>query len=154
MTKFITSLVLCFSVAFLGSLVTFGSIPTWYAQLNKPFFAPPNWVFGPVWSTLYFLMAMSLSIVWNEKLKHKKKEEAMQLFVFQLSINLLWSFVFFGFHQPLLAFLTIIVLWISIFATIKYFYKISKISAYLLYPYIAWVTLASVLNAAIVVLNR
>jgi len=151
--KLITSIVLCFLVAFLGSLVTISSIPTWYAQLNKPFFSPPNWIFGPVWTALYFLMAVSLYIVWNKNLKNRTKENAMKVFIFQLILNLFWSLVFFGLHQPFLAYITIIILWIAIFMTIKYFYKISKMSAYLLVPYIIWVTLASVLNLAIVALN-
>jgi len=151
--KLITSIALCFLVAFLGSLVTISSVPTWYALLNKPFFSPPNWVFGPVWTTLYCLMAVSLYIVWNKNFKNRQKEKAMKVFIFQLILNLFWSLVFFGLHQPLLAYITIIALWIAIFMTIKYFYKISKISAYLLVPYIIWVTLASFLNLAIVVLN-
>jgi translocator protein len=151
--KFIFSIVLCFSAAALGGAATYSSIPTWYASLNKPFFNPPNWIFGPVWTILYFLMAVSLYIVWDKNFKNKKKEEAIKIFIFQLVLNLLWSFAFFGFHQPLLALITVIALWISIFVTIKYFYKISKTSAYLLYPYIFWVSFASILNLAIVILN-
>jgi translocator protein len=151
--KFIISIALCFSVAALGGAATYSSIPTWYALLNKPFFNPPNWIFGPVWTILYFLMAVSLYIVWDKNVKNKKKEQAMKIFILQLILNLMWSLVFFGFHQPLLALLTIVALWISIFTTIKSFYKISKASAYLLYPYIFWVSFASILNLAITVLN-
>jgi len=151
--KFIVSITLCFVVAFLGSAFTLPSITTWYAQLNKPFFSPPNWIFGPVWTVLYFLMGVSLYIIWNKNLKNKKKEDAIKIFIFQLTLNLLWSLVFFGLHQPLLAFIAIIILWISIFMMIKYFYKISKTSAYLLVPYIIWVTFASILNLAVAVLN-
>jgi translocator protein len=152
--KFIVSVVSCFLVAFLGSATTMSSIPTWYAYLNKPFFNPPNWIFGPVWTILYFLMGVSLYIVWNKNLKNKEKGNAIKVFIFQLILNLLWSLVFFGLHQPLLALITIIMLWISIFLTIKAFYKISKTAAYLLYPYIFWVTFASILNFAIALLNR
>jgi translocator protein len=150
--KFAVSVGLCFLVAFLGSALTSPSIPTWYAQLNKPFFNPPNWIFGPVWSALYFLMGVSLYIVWKKNLKNKEK--GMKVFILQLILNLLWSLVFFGLHQPLLALITIIALWVAIFMTIKSFYKISKIAAYLLYPYISWVTFASILNFAIVLLNK
>jgi len=152
--KFIASIALCYLVAFLGSVFTFSSIPTWYAQLNKPFFNPPNWIFGPVWTVLYFLMAVSLYIIWNKNLENKKQDKAIKIFIFQLTLNLLWSLVFFGLHQPLLGLITIIILWFSIFITIKYFYKLSKPSGYLLVPYILWVSFASVLNFAIVVVNK
>ena len=152
--KFIASIALCYLVAFLGSVFTFSSIPTWYAQLNKPFFNPPNWVFAPVWTILYFLMAVSLYIIWNKNLENKKQDKAIKIFIFQLTLNLLWSLVFFGLHQPLLGLITIIILWFSIFITIKYFYKLSKPSGYLLVPYILWVSFASVLNFAIVVVNK
>lgn len=151
--KFIFSIGFCFSVAFLGSVLTLPSIPTWYAALNKPIFSPPNWIFGPVWTILYFLMGISLYIIWNKNLKSKKKDQAIKTFIFQLVLNLLWSLVFFGLHQSLLAFITVITLWISIFMTIKYFYKISRFAAYLLIPYILWVSFAAVLNLFIVLLN-
>lgn len=151
--KFIVSISLCFSVAFLGSVFTFSSISTWYAQLNKPFFNPPDWIFGPVWTILYFLMAIAFYIVWDKDVKNKTKEQAIQIFLFQLALNLLWSLVFFGFQNPLLALVVIIALWLSIFMTIKYLYKLAKIAAYLLVPYILWVSFASILNFAIVILN-
>jgi translocator protein len=151
--KLIASITLCFFVAFLGSAFTFSSIPTWYAHLNKPFFNPPNWIFGPVWTILYFLMGISLYIVWNKNIASKKKERPIKIFIIQLVLNLLWSLVFFGLHQPLLALINIVILWYSIFITIKYFYGISRMSAYLLYPYIVWVSFASILNFAVVILN-
>jgi translocator protein len=153
-SKFILSIFLCFFVAFLGSVFTFPSIPGWYSTLHKPFFNPPNWIFGPVWTILFFLMGVSLYIVWTENINNKKKESAIKIFILQLVLNLLWSLAFFGLHQPLLAMVIIVILWLSIFMTIKYFYKISRLSAYLLYPYISWVSFASILNFAIVILNR
>ncbi|MDP2638486.1 MAG: TspO/MBR family protein [Candidatus Levybacteria bacterium] len=150
--KFIVSIGLCFIVAFLGSVVTLSSISTWYASLNKPFFNPPNFIFGPVWTVLYFLMGVSLYIVWNKNLKNKK-DKAIKVFALQLVLNLLWSLVFFGLHQPLLAFIVIVMLWIAIFMTIKHFYKVSKLSAYLLIPYILWVSFAAFLNLFIVLLS-
>jgi translocator protein len=98
-------------------------------------------------------MGVSLYIVWDKNLKNKKKEEAIKTFFFQLTLNLLWSLIFFGLHMPLLAFMTIFALWIAIFMTIKAFFKISKTSAYLLIPYIFWVSFASILNLAIAALN-
>lgn len=153
--KFIVSIALCFLVAFLGSVATIPSIPAWYEHLNKPIFNPPNWVFGPAWTILYFLMGLALYLVWNKDLKDKKRrEQGIKIFIFQLILNLLWSLVFFGLHYPLLALITIFLLWVSIFMTIKYFYKISKVASYLLIPYLLWVTFASILNFAIVILNR
>lgn len=151
--KLVISVGICFLVGFIGSALTLPSIPTWYATLNKPIFSPPNWIFGPVWTFLYLLMGISLYIIWNKNLKSKNKDRAVKLFTLQLILNLLWSLVFFGLHQPLLAFITIVILWISIFVTIKYFYRISKLGAYLLIPYILWVSFASLLNLFIVGLN-
>jgi translocator protein len=151
--KFITSVILCFVVAFLGSVFTTPSITTWYADLNKPFFNPPNWIFAPVWTILYFLMAISLFIVWDKNIKNNKKENAIKIFMLQLILNLFWSLAFFGLHQPILALVTIYILWISIFMMIKAFLKISKISGNLQIPYLAWVSFASILNLAVIILN-
>jgi translocator protein len=151
--KLITSIALCFFVAILGSMATFPSIQTWYAGLNKPFFSPPNWIFGPVWTFLYFLMGVSLFIVWSKNTKDKSKEQGIKYFIYQLVLNFLWSLVFFGFHQPFLAFLVIVGLWYLIFRTIRTFAKISKPAAYLLYPYIFWVSFASLLNFTVFILN-
>ena len=155
-SKFASSVILCFLVAFAGSSVTMPSVLTWYVQLNKPFFSPPNWIFGPVWTILYLLMGISLYLVWNKSLKNKIKEFqgiAIRVFIYQLILNFLWSLVFFGLHNPFLALITIFALWLSIFTLIKYSYKVSKMSAYLLIPYIVWVSFASILNLFIVILN-
>ena len=151
--KLVISVGICFLVAFIGSALTLPSIPAWYSMLNKPIFSPPNWIFGPVWTILYFLMGLSLYIIWNKNLKNKNKDQAIKIFILQLILNLSWSFVFFSLHQPLLALITIIILWFFILMTIKYFYKISKLAAYLLIPYILWVSFASLLNLFIVGLN-
>lgn len=128
------------------------NIPTWYAQLDKPWFNPPNWVFGPVWSTLYLLMGIALYLVWTAKTKDSKKR-AYSIFGAQLVLNLLWSVVFFGLHQSWLAVVVIVALWITIALTIREFAKFSRPAAWLLVPYIAWVTFASALNIAVAVLN-
>jgi tryptophan-rich sensory protein len=146
------SLLLCFVVAFLGSLVTTPSIDTWYVTLQKPSFNPPNWVFGPVWTVLYFLIGVSLFLIWSKKTKNKDKKP-LQFFLLQLGLNLLWSIVFFGLHSPIGAFITIVLLWAAIFYTIILFYKVSKNAAYLLIPYLLWVSFATLLNLAIVILN-
>ncbi len=142
----IFSLGICLGAGVLGSFFTINSIPTWYQTLNKPFFFPPNWIFGPVWTILYILMGYSLYLVWV-------KNKVPVIFWIQLILNAVWSIIFFGFKNPTLALIDIIALWVTIILTIKVFAKINKLSAYLLYPYLAWVLFASILNLAIVLLN-
>ena len=150
----IVSLSVCFSAAIIGSFFTSEAIPTWYSTLNKPIFNPPNWVFGPVWSVLYLMMGVSLYIAWQKKANKKVKQKGLIFFFSQLFFNTLWSIIFFGLHSPLLAFLVIIALWILIFLTIKNFLLISRPASYLLIPYLAWVSFASLFNFSIVILNR
>lgn len=150
-SKLFLSVIVCLAAGFLGSFFTVSTIPTWYAALNKPFFSPPNWLFGPVWTTLYILMGISLYLVWISK--NKQKQKAINLFLIQLGLNFLWSFIFFGMRSPALALAEIIALWIAIFLTIRAFYPISKLAANLLIPYILWVSFASLLNLMIVILN-
>lgn len=145
------SLALPLMIGAIGSFFTIESIPTWYATLNKPGFSPPNYIFGPVWTILYILMGVSLYLVLSSKKKNKK---AVQLFFIQLFLNLVWSLVFFKIQHPVAGLIDIILLWIAILMTIKEFLKIKKEAAYLLYPYLAWVTFAAILNLAIVLLNK
>lgn len=152
--KLIAAILICEGVGILGSLFTAPSIPTWYKSLNRPTFSPPNWVFAPVWTLLFLLMAISAYLVWNKGLKKTQVREAMYVFIFQLLLNFFWSFFFFGIRQPYLAFLEIIALWLAILLTIIKFYKISKAASYLLIPYILWVSFAAVLNLSIVLLNK
>ena len=149
--KLIISLIIPFIASLIGSLFTSSAIPSWYSALNKPFFSPPNWIFAPAWTALYLLMGISLYLVWINKSKLKKK--AVSIFGIQLGLNALWSIIFFGLHAPLFAFIEIILLWLSILFTIIYFYRINKTSAYLLIPYIIWVSFAAVLNFSIFFLN-
>ncbi len=144
--KLILSVGVCLGAGILGSIFTISSIPTWYATLNKPFFSPPNWIFGPVWTILYILMGVSLYLVWI-------KNKVPAVFWIQLILNALWSILFFGLKNPSLALVDIAALWVAIFLTIKSFYKINKPAGNLLIPYLLWVTFASILNLAIVVLN-
>jgi benzodiazapine receptor len=137
----------------IGSVFTFSSIPTWYATLNKPSFSPPNWIFGPVWTILYALMGISAFLVWEKGIKNKEVASALKFFVIQLILNSSWSILFFGLHNPALAYLDIIVLWIFIALTAVNFYKIKKAAGYLLIPYLIWVTFASFLNLSITLLN-
>lgn len=150
-SKLIFSIGICLGAGIVGSIFTVSSIPTWYIALQKPAFSPPNWVFGPVWTILYIMMGVSLYLVWTSK--SKLKQNALNLFFVQLGLNTLWSIVFFGLHSPFLALLTIVALWVMIFLTMRAFLKINKVSGYLLVPYLAWVSFATVLNLAILLLN-
>ena len=149
--KLIISIVICQLAGIIGSFFTSPSIPTWYASLNKPPFNPPNWIFAPVWITLFLLMGISLYIIWSSKTDFKKT--AIIFFGVQLLLNTLWSIIFFGFQAPFFAFIEIILLWFAILITIIVFYRISKPASYLLIPYILWVSFAAVLNFFIFMLN-
>lgn len=146
--KLLLAIAICQGAGLIGSFFTIPSVNTWYVTLNKPFFNPPSWIFGPVWTILYLLMGISLFIVWG------KKKANLKWFWIQLILNASWSIVFFGLKSPLLAFIIIVLLWISIFKTIKAFKKIDKNAAHLLIPYLLWVSFASILNLSIVLLNR
>ncbi|MFH1541625.1 MAG: TspO/MBR family protein [bacterium] len=142
-----------FFAGFIGQLFTFPSIATWYAALNKPFFNPPNWIFGPVWTTLYLMMAVAAYLVWQKGWGDKSVRTALFIFLIQLMLNSLWSILFFGLHQPIWAFIEIIFLWSAILLTILRFKKLSQPAAWLLIPYLLWVSFASLLNLFIVMLN-
>lgn len=148
------SILLCEFVGIAGSFFTISSIGAWYGTLNKPFFSPPNWIFGPVWSLLYALMGVSFYLVWEKFKKTKKGHEAIKFFVIQLILNGVWTPVFFGVHDILLALIIILVMWLFILKTILAFAKINKTASYLLYPYLAWVSFASLLNFSLWFLNR
>lgn len=140
-----------FLAGFIGSYFTMDAIPNWYAGLNKPSFNPPNWIFGPVWSTLYLLMGISFYKVWTSNSDMKKI--AIAIFSVQIVLNTLWSILFFGLQNPVVAFGEIIILWIMIILNIVVFYRINKISGLLLIPYLLWVSFASFLNYSIMILN-
>jgi benzodiazapine receptor len=149
--KILMSILLCYLAAGIGSYATSKGVSDWYTSINKPSFNPPNWIFGPVWSLLYTLMGISLGLFW-----HKSKSLLNQggfWFTVQLLLNTSWSFFFFYFHNLGFAFLVIILLIIGIGLSIYYFYKQTKWAAYLLLPYLAWVSFASILNFAIWQLN-
>lgn len=150
-TKLALAIGLCLGAGALGSLVTTPSVGGWYSTLVKPAFNPPNWIFGPVWTTLFILMGIALYFVWTSN--SRKRVAAQKLFYLQLSLNVLWSYLFFGLRNPSLALLDIVALWIAIFLTIRAFVPVSKFAAYLLFPYLAWVSFALVLNLSIVLLN-
>ena len=149
----IISIALPLLAGFIGSLFTTPSIPTWYAGLLKPALNPPSWIFGPVWTTLFICMGVALFLVLSDDIRKKNVKIALGFSVFQLGLNVLWSYLFFGIHNPGLAFVDIVCLWLSILATLVLFSKISKTAAWLLVPYLAWVSFASYLNYMIWTLN-
>lgn len=154
-TKTVIAVVACLSVGYLSSFITRSAIANWYSTLEKPFFNPPNWLFAPVWTSLYILMGIALGIVWSKYQKNNAEvKNALQIFVFQLLLNAIWSLLFFGLKNPLLAFIEIILLWLVIYETIKSFRKIDGLASKLLFPYLAWVSFATILNGSIWYLNR
>ncbi len=149
--KFLISILLPQIAGGLGALVTISSVGSWYQMIEKPSFNPPSWVFGPAWTTLYILMGIALYIIWTSN--HFLKKRALQLFGIQLFLNAIWSPAFFGLESPIAGLIVIIPLWVAILACIKLFYPISKWAAFLLIPYIIWVSFATILNASIWYLN-
>ena len=151
--KLAASVILCQMAGFLGSLFTIPAIPTWYATLKKPFFTPPDWIFSPVWISLFILMGISFFFVWR-KSGHPQFKPALIFFFVQLILNVLWSIFFFGLRSPLLGLVDIVLLWIAILITIQNFLKISKFAGVLLTPYLLWVSFAMLLNFSLWILNR
>lgn len=151
--KLVFSILVCQLAGLLGSVFTFSSIPTWYAAIKKPWFNPPNWIFGPVWTLLFLMMGLSLYLVLTKSFREKKVKQNLLFFGIQLTLNTLWSFLFFFLKNPLLGLIEILVLWVSILFTIIQFWKIDKRAAYLLLPYLFWVSFATLLNFYIWMLN-
>lgn len=149
----IGSILLAEAVGGIGSFATFSAIPTWYVYLNKPFFSPPNWIFGPVWTTLYALMGISAYLVWRKVQFNKKSLPFWHVYTIQLLLNGIWSFLFFGLKFTGLAFIEILAMWYFIARSIQEANKLDKLATYLLYPYLGWVSFASILNLAIWLLN-
>jgi tryptophan-rich sensory protein len=145
-------LIVCFAVVGISSLFNAHAIPTWYAGLVKPPLNPPNWVFAPVWMTLYGLMAVSAWLVWKTRPSGCRRR-GLLFFAVQLWFNYLWSWIFFHRHMIGIAFADIVALWLTILLTLLTFRKMSRPAAWLLVPYIAWVTFAGYLNFALWRLN-
>lgn len=142
-------LVLCFGAASLGALFMPGE---WYASLKKPSWNPPGWIFGPVWTVLYAMMAVAAWLVWRRG-GFAAQRRALTLFLVQLALNAAWSPLFFGLHWPGVAFAEIVLLWLAIVATVAAFRPVSRVATFLLMPYLLWVTFASVLNFTLWRLN-
>jgi len=148
--ELIICIAVCSTAGLLGSFWTFPNLDPWYASLAKPSWTPPNWLFGPVWSVLYVMMAIAAWLVWK---KSGLASIPILFFLFQLLLNILWSGIFFYLHLPGPAFFEIAMLWFSIIATCISFYRIAPVAGWLLVPYLIWVSYASSLNFSIWRLN-
>ncbi len=137
----------------IGVFFTINAIPSWYAGLQKPAFTPPNWLFGPVWVTLYLLMGIAAFLVWRRGLQSEPVRRGLTIFLVQLVLNAAWTPVFFGAKALFPGLVIIALLWIAILLTILSFSPVSRAAAWLLAPYLAWVSLATALNAAVWFLN-
>ena len=153
-SKFIASIFLCQFAGFLGALYTQPAIPVWYSSLLKPSFSPPNWIFAPVWTGLYFLMGVAFFLIWAKAADSTQSRSAKILFLIQLGLNVAWSVIFFGLRFPFGGFLLIMLLWAMILATLIVFYRLSRAAGLLLVPYLAWVSFATVLNFFLWFLNK
>lgn len=145
----------CMAVGYLSGMATQSGVKTWFPTLVKPSFNPPGWLFAPVWSMLYIMMGIAAGLVWD-RIDFQKEEvrKALLFFVIQLALNALWSFLFFGIRNSMLALIEIIILWLMIYETYIKFGKINKFAGYLFIPYLLWVSFAMVLNASIWWLNK
>ncbi len=150
--KFLISVFIPLVVGLTSGFFTSSNVNGWFTTINKPSFNPPNWLFAPVWTTLYIMMGIALFLVWNSN-SVKSKKTAIILFSTQLLLNFLWSFIFFSQHNIGLALVEIVLLWISILLTIFAFAKFSTAASWLLVPYICWVSFATLLNYSIWQLN-
>jgi benzodiazapine receptor len=151
--KLVTAIVVSELAGIVGSVFTAPSIGSWYANVVKPELNPSSWVFGPVWTTLFALMGIAAFLIWKKGLERRDVRMALGVFAAQLVLNTLWSIIFFGLQSPGGALVEIFFLWLAILITIVMFARISKTAAWLLVPYIAWVSFAAYLNFAIWLLN-
>lgn len=143
-------ILLCVGTGMIGGMVSAGAIEDWYRTLAKPSWNPPDWVFGPVWTTLYVMMAVAAWLVWRTR---DRVAPAMALFFVQLAFNLLWSLLFFGARSPGLALVEVVFLWTSVLLTMLAFFGRQTIAGWLFVPYLAWVSFAAILNFAIWSMN-
>jgi len=142
-------LLVTFAASGIGGFVTSSFKEPWYSEIILPTFNPPSWVFGPVWTTLYILMSVALWIVWN----NSSDKKVLQVYFYHLFFNAIWSVIFFGFHQVLIALIDLIIILAFIIWLMKIYYQINKISFVLMIPYLLWSSYALVLNATIFYLN-
>ena len=150
---FLISLLITLAIGFVASLFTRPQIAGWYSALNKPSFNPPPWLFAPVWTTIYIMIAIAAYLVWTRRDSSRTYTTATSIYIVQLLLNFSWSIVFFGLHGIGAALAVILFLWVGIILNISWFSKFDKAAAWLLAPYLLWVSFASVLNLSIYLLN-
>lgn len=151
--RFGISIIVPLLAGVVGSFFTMSAVDSWYKEIIKPSFSPPDWIFGPVWTLLYILMGIGLYLVWQSDIGKKKKEIAIIFFAIQLALNSLWSILFFGLRNLESSLIEIFVLWLAILINLILFGKIRKSAGWLLLPYLLWVSFAAVLNFSIWQLN-
>ncbi|MCC5944560.1 MAG: tryptophan-rich sensory protein [Bernardetiaceae bacterium] len=150
----ILGVVICLSIGFASGYFSGSGAGTWYANIEKPFFQPPSWVFGPAWTLLYILMGVAAGLIWGEQeVRFEAKRLALIVFAVQLALNAAWSFLFFYFESPFWAAVEIVALWFMIVLTMYLFKQIRPVASYLMIPYLLWVSFASLLNFSIYYLN-
>jgi translocator protein len=150
--KLLISLALPLGLGAIAGLFTSEAVPEWFATLNRPSFSPPNWIFGPVWTTLYILLGISFFLIWKQEAS-KQRNQAIIVFLVQMALNFAWSFIFFYFNRIGLALAEIILLWTSIIIMLVLFFKLKPLAAYVNIPYLIWVSFATILNASYYLLN-
>ncbi|MPM07964.1 Tryptophan-rich protein TspO [bioreactor metagenome] len=150
--KLVISLIIPLAIGFIAGQFTSDAIPGWYASLNKPSFNPPDWIFGPVWTVLYVLMGISLFMIWSRP-RSQQRTLAVMAFLLQMTLNFAWTFLFFYYQQMGFALADILLLLASIIFMMIRFHRVSKLSAWLNFPYLLWVSFATALNVAYLVLN-
>lgn len=150
--KFLISIALPLGIGVIAGMFTAQAVPEWFASLNRPWFSPPNWVFGPVWTFLYLLMGISFFLIWKQE-ANRSRQLALVVYFVQLLLNFAWSFIFFYFKMIGLALVEIVLLWLTIVAMLVLFYRVKPAAAYLNVPYLLWVTFATILTAGYFWLN-
>ena len=147
--SFLFIVLITFSASAMGGFVTASFKEPWYSQIIQPSFSPPSWVFGPVWTTLYFLMSLAIWLFWI----NFKNKKVLYIYLVHIFFNSIWSIIFFGFHQIFLAFLNLIIILIFIIWLMNIYYKTYRLSFLLMLPYLLWSTYALILNGSIFYLN-
>lgn len=150
--RLVISILIPLAIGYSASLLTLPNIPTWYVFLEKPLLTPPNWIFAPVWTTLYVLMGISCYLIWSQP-QSKQRRQALTVYAVQMVFNFLWSLFFFEMQMPLLAFMNIILLWVSILTTIRVFMPLNRYAAWMHIPTLLWVSFAAYLNFGVWWLN-
>jgi tryptophan-rich sensory protein len=151
--KLIIAVAIPVAVGATSGFFTISGVSSWYQTINKPSWNPPSWIFGPVWTTLYIMMGISLFLVWKSDSAGMLKKIAIALFAAQLILNFFWSFIFFNQRQIGWALVEIVVMWVVILLTIFAFARVNKTAAWLMVPYVSWVSFATILNYTIWKLN-